>query len=200
MFYANTIVLMIAGLPTLLFGRHAVLRLARTWARASLWLLSAICGTRAEFRRRRQHPERRAAHRAETSVFLGNVRADPLLRRFRFRVEARAHLHSVLRLVLLRAEQIAIDRANAQTALRQLTAKAKALFAEGRQLFIFPEGTRRPPGAPPASKPARPTSTTRPACPACRLRSMPACSGRAGGFCASPARFWSSSCRRSRPA
>jgi 1-acyl-sn-glycerol-3-phosphate acyltransferase len=53
---------------------------------------------------------------------------------------------------LLRAEQIAIDRANAQTALRQLTAKAKALFAEGRQLFIFPEGTRRPPGAPPAYK------------------------------------------------
>ena len=50
MFYANTIVLMILGLPTMLFGRRAVLSLARTWSRSSLFLLRVICGTRAEFR------------------------------------------------------------------------------------------------------------------------------------------------------
>ena len=33
LFYANTIVLMIVGLPTLIFGRRAVLALARLWSR-----------------------------------------------------------------------------------------------------------------------------------------------------------------------
>jgi 1-acyl-sn-glycerol-3-phosphate acyltransferase len=50
LFYANTIVLMIVGLPTMLFGRRAVLSLARLWSRSSLRLLRLICGTSAEFR------------------------------------------------------------------------------------------------------------------------------------------------------
>jgi 1-acyl-sn-glycerol-3-phosphate acyltransferase len=50
LFYANTIVLMIVGFPTMIFGRRAVLSLARLWSRSSLWLLRVICGTSAEFR------------------------------------------------------------------------------------------------------------------------------------------------------
>jgi 1-acyl-sn-glycerol-3-phosphate acyltransferase len=50
LFYANLIVVMILGLPTLLFGRHAVFAVARTWSRSSLWLLKVVCGVSAEFR------------------------------------------------------------------------------------------------------------------------------------------------------
>ena len=53
---------------------------------------------------------------------------------------------------LLAAEQIAIDRAKGGKLLPQIAVKAKKIFAQGRQLFIFPEGTRRPAGAPPQYK------------------------------------------------
>ena len=49
-FYLNLVAQMILGLPTILFGPPAILRLARFWARSSIWLLEAICGTRVEFR------------------------------------------------------------------------------------------------------------------------------------------------------
>ena len=50
------------------------------------------------------------------------------------------------------AEQIAIDRAKRGQALADLTRLVKQAVAEGRQVFIFPEGTRKPAGAPPDYK------------------------------------------------
>ncbi len=49
-FYGNLIVIMIGGLPTMLYGRASILDLARLWARSSLWLLDKICGMKVEFR------------------------------------------------------------------------------------------------------------------------------------------------------
>ena len=46
----NLVVLMILGLPALLFGRQGVFFMARTWAVSSIWLLEKICGLRLEFR------------------------------------------------------------------------------------------------------------------------------------------------------
>jgi 1-acyl-sn-glycerol-3-phosphate acyltransferase len=53
---------------------------------------------------------------------------------------------------LWKADQIAVDRTSGSSAMAQAEIKAKQIFAEGRQLFIFPEGTRRPAGAPPKYK------------------------------------------------
>ncbi len=44
LFYLNLVVLMIVGLPTMLFGRKAVFALARLWGAISVWLLETICG------------------------------------------------------------------------------------------------------------------------------------------------------------
>ncbi len=52
-----------------------------------------------------------------------------------------------------KAKMIAVDRDAHAQALRDLVADAKRLMAEPRQLLIFPEGTRRPPGAPTEYKP-----------------------------------------------
>jgi 1-acyl-sn-glycerol-3-phosphate acyltransferase len=53
---------------------------------------------------------------------------------------------------LLKAGLIPIDRGSPVRALARMTARVKRALAEGRQIIIFPEGTRRPPGAPPAYK------------------------------------------------
>ncbi len=50
LFYLNLVVLMIVGLPTILFGRRAIFALARLWGAISVWLLEAICGLKLEYR------------------------------------------------------------------------------------------------------------------------------------------------------
>ncbi|OYX84999.1 MAG: hypothetical protein B7Y75_04120, partial [Azorhizobium sp. 35-67-5] len=47
---------------------------------------------------------------------------------------------------------IPIDRGARSAALKSMTVRARKELADNRQIIIFPEGTRRPPGAPPAYK------------------------------------------------
>ncbi|GAC1335513.1 MAG: lysophospholipid acyltransferase family protein [Beijerinckiaceae bacterium] len=153
LFYVNMIALMFLGLPTLLFGRRAVLGLARTWARTSLWLLKTVCGLSAEFRGIENIPPGACLvapkHQSFWETFALTLHFDD----FSYVLKRELTWIPFFGWYLLRAEQIAIDRASGRSGLQQLAASAKRLFAERRQLFIFPEGTRRPPGAAPDYKP-----------------------------------------------
>ena len=53
----------------------------------------------------------------------------------------------------LKFEMIAVDRGAAASALRNMVKSAKKALAQGRQIMIFPEGTRKAPGAEPDYKP-----------------------------------------------
>jgi 1-acyl-sn-glycerol-3-phosphate acyltransferase len=152
LFYANTILLMIVGLPTMIFGRHAVLSLARVWSRSSLWLLRVICRTSAEFRGMENLPQGACLVAPKHQSFWETFALVLYFDDFAYVLKRELTFIPVFGWYLLRAEQIAINRSSVQIALRQLVAKAKTLFAQRRQLFIFPEGTRRAPGAPPAYK------------------------------------------------
>ena len=52
-------------------------------------------------------------------------------------------------------EHIAIERETGPAALRRMLRAAKSRIGEGREVVIFPEGTRRRPGAAPDYKPGR---------------------------------------------
>jgi 1-acyl-sn-glycerol-3-phosphate acyltransferase len=49
--------------------------------------------------------------------------------------------------------QIGIDRTRGRSAMAQIIEQAGAVLRAGRQVYIYPEGTRRAPGAEPAYKP-----------------------------------------------
>jgi 1-acyl-sn-glycerol-3-phosphate acyltransferase len=51
-----------------------------------------------------------------------------------------------------RAEMTFVDRGARSQALAKMTANARIQLEQGRQIIIFPEGTRRAPGAEPAYK------------------------------------------------
>jgi 1-acyl-sn-glycerol-3-phosphate acyltransferase len=51
-----------------------------------------------------------------------------------------------------KAQEVAVDRRAGSQALTQMNERARDEAENGRQILIFPEGTRRPPGAPPAYK------------------------------------------------
>jgi 1-acyl-sn-glycerol-3-phosphate acyltransferase len=151
-FFANTIVLMTLWLPALAMNRHVSLELGRTWGRTSLWLLDRICGTRIEWRGLENIVEGplivACKHQSAWETFVLPIRFPD----FSYILKHELIWLPFFGWYLLAAEQIAIDRAKGGKLLPQLIEKARKLFAQGRQLFIFPEGTRRPAGAPPKYK------------------------------------------------
>lgn len=152
LYYANLIVLMILGLPTILFGRHAVFALARLWAASSLWLLNAICRLRLEFRGLENIPPGgyiiAAKHQSVLETFALVLHAPD----FAYVLKRELTYLPFFGWYLIAAEQIGIDRSSGRSAINLVSARAGKVLRLGRQVFIFPEGTRRPPGAPPQYK------------------------------------------------
>jgi len=151
-FYLNTILLMIVGLPLILGGRHGVFFVARLWRDSSLWLLDKLCGLKVEFRGVENIPQGgyilAAKHESflETFALLGHARDFAII------FKRQLVWIPLFGLYLVGARQIAIDRAHGHAALTQIVAKSRVVLSEGRQIMIYPEGTRRPPGAPPRYK------------------------------------------------
>ena len=50
LFYLNLCTLLLLAVPTLIMPQRAILWMAKTWGRSSLWLLRVICGLKVEFR------------------------------------------------------------------------------------------------------------------------------------------------------
>lgn len=152
LFYLVLIGLMLVGLPTLFCGRHAVFWLARLWGRASLWLLDEICGMRVEFRGIENIPSGGTIVAPKHQSIWETFALLAFFPDFAFILKRELKLIPVFGWYLARAEQIAINRSDGRTALTQATEGARALLRQGRQVLIFPEGTRRPVGATPVYK------------------------------------------------
>ncbi|MGD0720371.1 MAG: lysophospholipid acyltransferase family protein [Roseiarcus sp.] len=151
-FYVNLVVLMIVGLPSILFGRRAVLFMARTWGGSSLWLLRTICGLSIEFRGVENIPRGGYIIASKHQSFLETFALPRNAPDFAYVLKRELTYIPVFGWYLIGADQIGIDRAAGRNALSLLSSRAAAVLRAGRQIFIFPEGTRRPPGAPPQYK------------------------------------------------
>jgi len=152
MFYLNVFFWMVLWLPSLLMRRHGALELGRQWGRTSLFLLDKLCGLKVEFRGL-EHLEAgpvivAAKHQSTWDTFVLPL----LFPDFSFILKRELVYLPFFGWYLIAAEQIGIDRAKGGKLLPQLVEKTKRIFAQNRQLFIFPEGTRRLAGAPPDYK------------------------------------------------
>ena len=151
-FYVNLTIVMMFGLPTMLSGRAAILDLARVWARRTFWLLDKICGIKVEFRGLEHLSQTgciiAAKHQSTWETFALTTQVHD----FTFILKLELTRIPLFGQYLVRSNQIAIDRASRGAALKDLIAQAGAAIAEGRAIFIFPEGTRRRAGAPPSYK------------------------------------------------
>jgi len=154
LFYANLILwLIFVVLPALLLPQAMLRNVAAGWSRSSLWLMRVVAGTRYEIIGRENIPEGglmvAAKHQSFWETFaLFTLFPDPvfILKRELMRIP-------VFGWCLARLRMIPVDRGARARALKDVTRLAKIeLGQKGRQLLIFPEGTRRPPGAPPAYK------------------------------------------------
>ncbi len=152
LFYATLAAIMILGCPALLFGRKAVLGLARVWSWASSWLLRHICGVTVEFRGVERIPKGGILIAPKHQSTWETFALIPFAEDFSFILKRELTWIPLFGWYILRSNQIAINRRNGSAALAEATAKSRDALQQGRQIFIFPEGTRRPAGAPPQYK------------------------------------------------
>lgn len=154
--YGWMAVLGIAALPTMLLPRRASMKVLSLFSHLVLFGLRWICGIRVELRGREHIPDGpfivAGKHQAMLDVFIPFILfRDPMV------VMKRELLwYPVLGWYATRTGMLPIDRSGAaRTVKKMLTvAKARVPQGDGRQLVIFPEGTRTAPGTEAAYHPA----------------------------------------------
>jgi 1-acyl-sn-glycerol-3-phosphate acyltransferase len=152
LFYANLIALMIGGLPTLFMGPQGIMKLARLWGQTSLWLLRTVVGLDVEYRGLDKIPSGGFMIAPKHQSIWETFALLPLFTDFSFILKKELTAIPLFGWYLKVGRQIAIDRSRRSSALNEATAGASREIFAGRQVFIFPEGTRRPAGAPAAYK------------------------------------------------
>ena len=153
LFYVNLIVHMIAALPTLVLPYPILRVFIRSYALSSLWLLRVVCGTKVEWRGVEKIPQTACIvackHQSVWETFaLYAVFKDPV-----YILKRELMWIPLFGWYMWKAGLIPVDRSAGLAALARMTRRAQQALKSGRQLVIFPEGTRRAPGAEPSYKP-----------------------------------------------
>jgi 1-acyl-sn-glycerol-3-phosphate acyltransferase len=152
LFYLNLLFYLVVALPSLLLPHRVVVAYAKSWGRTNLWLLRAVCGIDVTWIGLEKIPPGplivAAKHQSTWETFaLLTLFDDPT-----FIVKRELMWIPVFGWYIWRARMIAVDRGARSLALAGMTERARIELAGNRQLIIFPEGTRRAPGAEPAYK------------------------------------------------
>lgn len=155
-FFGLTATALLLSIPILLAPRKASIGLGRIWAWLVVGGLRVLCGTKVELRGRvellREPALVAIKHQsAWDTIFFYLACPDPA---YVMKIE-------LMRIPVygwLAAKQgmIRVDRKGGAPALKRMMAEAEDALRLGRQILIFPQGTRVPPGAPTADHPYHP--------------------------------------------
>ena len=151
-FYLNTLVFLIIALPTFFLPYQAIVEVAKAWGRVNLVLLRVIAGVDFELRGREKIPPGAvivaAKHQSAWETFaLLHLFDSPT-----FIMKRELQWIPIFGWLTIKGRMVAVDRRAGSQALVQMAERARVELARGRQLIIFPEGTRRPVGAEPRYK------------------------------------------------
>lgn len=154
LFYVSNIVQMVFWTPSFFFmPRSMGWKVVRLWAKSHLVLQHFIVGTRYDFRGLENIPADRpfivaSKHQSNWETYTTLIFfPDPsfVLKRELIRVP-------LLGWYMARMKVVPVDRGKRSEALASMARHAAVQYREGRQIIIYPEGTRTRPGAPPHYK------------------------------------------------
>jgi 1-acyl-sn-glycerol-3-phosphate acyltransferase len=152
LFYLWSLVVAVGCTPLLLGPPGPILGMFRVWS-SGILLLLRICGIRVEVRGRENLPTGAALVAPKHQCMLDVFAQFSVLPATSFVMKKELMRIPWFGWYAARVRSIIVDREAQAAALKKLVREAKARFAEGRQVVIFPEGTRTAPGAPGDYKP-----------------------------------------------
>jgi len=150
-FAAMSVAINIGALPALLLPRRATLWAARRWSKATFWGLRVFAGL--DYEVRGQIPGQGVLVAAKHMSMWDTLALFLLLDDPAIVIKRELLFIPFYGWYVRKAGSIAIDRAAGAGALRAMAAKAREAIGAGRSVAIFPEGTRKKPGAVPDYKP-----------------------------------------------
>lgn len=150
-FALSSTVLSLLYTPLLLLPPRVMRSAAFLWCHATFWGLRIIAGVHYEVRGRA--PTEPVLAASKHMSMWDTIALYVLLGKPAMVFKRELGLIPFYGWFVRKSEMIAIDRDGKASALRKMAADAKAVFAQGRCVLIFPEGTRKKPGAPTDYKP-----------------------------------------------
>ncbi len=145
-FFGFTGLLAVAALPLLAAPRRAMRGVVRVWGVGTLWLLRTICGVRVELRGLHHIPPGAVVLASKHQSAFDTVVWCALLPDVAYVLKKELLAIPLYGWHARKARMIPVDRAGGGPALKAMLRAAQAALAEGRQVVIFPEGTRTAPG------------------------------------------------------
>jgi 1-acyl-sn-glycerol-3-phosphate acyltransferase len=148
-FYLNFLVQAVLFLPVLLLPERMFWPIGRFWVASSLWLHRKICGIDDEIHGRENIPSGGFIVASKHQSAWETLRLIELFPRPSFVLKRQLLWIPLFGWYMWKAHMIPVDRGKGAAAVEGMLTHARRAIAEGRQIIIFPEGTRRPPLAPP---------------------------------------------------
>ncbi|ABE38184.1 phospholipid/glycerol acyltransferase [Rhodopseudomonas palustris BisB5] len=152
LFYLLLTFWILVAVPTFVLPRRALMRVAKLWGQSSIWLMRVVCNTKVEFRGVEKIPPGplivAPKHQSmwETFALLQFFDAPVYI------LKRELTWIPFFGWLLMKADMIAINRQKRGRILMEMSRRAREEVHRGRQLIIFPEGTRTAVGAPPNYK------------------------------------------------
>ena len=150
--FASAVVISLACLPLMLGPPRAAMPPIRLWARSQFWALRLLVGARVEVRGRERLPAGGYLLASKHQGMLDTLVAMTLTPWPCIVLKRELAWVPIFGWYAKKAGMIVIDRTGKPGDVRQMLAAARTALAEGRQVLIYPEGTRRAPGAEAAYK------------------------------------------------
>ena len=153
-FYINLIAQMIVMTPVyFLLPRKKAYVVAKNWARSCHWLFATIVGTTFEIEGLENVPSGKGYIFApKHQSFWDTYGLLPWMDDPFYILKRELMWIPLFGWYLKKQRMVPVDRSARGKAMAAVMERAKAEMSDGRQLIIYPEGTRRPPGAAPEYK------------------------------------------------
>jgi 1-acyl-sn-glycerol-3-phosphate acyltransferase len=153
LFYVVLVLYMVLGIWLFVCPRHWAMAALKYWAKTSVWMLKAICGTGMEVRGIQHLPKGPIIVAGKHQSFWETFAILPLLDDPCMILKRELTLIPLFGWFAQKFRMIGVERSAGPQALRNMVRRAKQEIAAGRQIVIMPEGTRKAPGEPPDYKP-----------------------------------------------
>ncbi|GGB39720.1 1-acyl-sn-glycerol-3-phosphate acyltransferase [Roseibium aquae] len=152
LFYGVTLVMMILLSPVMLLPRRWGWWVVPLWSRMLLALMRYVAGLKVELRGLENIPQGGCMVALKHQSAWETVTLIPHFPDPTFILKRELRWIPIFGWYTAKFRQIPINRGKRSEALAAMVESAKQAICEGRQIMIFPEGTRRPAGAEPKYK------------------------------------------------